>query len=147
MKKVYPIKTEYGTFKAKIWFDKRDKAYLVETVGFDKSATCGNSLKHAKAMAKEVFELLCEEALDEGKAVVDSNMRIVGKGIKPDSVLTLVPSSTVAVNVKVKAKKLPAGLRASLRDVKEGRVSGPFNTVEELMADLEGNKRREKSVV
>lgn len=36
------------------------------------------------------------------------------------------------------AKKLPAWLRASLKDVEEGRVSGPFDTVEELVADLNG---------
>ena len=34
-------------------------------------------------------------------------------------------------------KKLPSWLKASLRDVKEGRISGPFNTVKELMAHLE----------
>ncbi len=39
--------------------------------------------------------------------------------------------------LKKAAKKLPAWLRASLKDVEEGRVSGPFNTVEELMAHLE----------
>ena len=35
-------------------------------------------------------------------------------------------------------KKLPAWLRASLKDVEEGRVSGPFKTVKELMANLNG---------
>lgn len=34
-------------------------------------------------------------------------------------------------------KKLPMWLRESLKDVEEGRVSGPFDTVEELMAHLE----------
>ncbi len=33
-------------------------------------------------------------------------------------------------------KKLPKGVMEGLRDIKAGRVSGPFNTVEELMADL-----------
>ena len=37
-----------------------------------------------------------------------------------------------------RAKKLPKWLQASLKDIEEGRVSGPFNTVEELMADLNG---------
>jgi len=37
---------------------------------------------------------------------------------------------------KNEMKKLPKWLRESLKDVKEGRVSGPFNTVEELMASL-----------
>lgn len=34
-------------------------------------------------------------------------------------------------------KKLPRGVQAGLRDIAAGRVSGPFNTVEEFMADLE----------
>ena len=38
---------------------------------------------------------------------------------------------------KTVVKKLPAGLRQALREVKEGKVTGPFNTVEELMKDLE----------
>ncbi len=37
---------------------------------------------------------------------------------------------------KNKTKKLPKWLRESLKDVEEGRVSGPFNTVEELMVSL-----------
>ena len=37
-----------------------------------------------------------------------------------------------------KKKKLPRWLQASLKDVEEGRVSGPFDTVEALMADLNG---------
>lgn len=35
-----------------------------------------------------------------------------------------------------KPKKLSAGLRAALRDVEAGRVSGPFDTVEEFMSHL-----------
>ena len=42
--------------------------------------------------------------------------------------------STVA---KKKAKKLPQWLQASLKDVEEGRVYGPYDTVEELRASLE----------
>lgn len=38
---------------------------------------------------------------------------------------------------KKKLKPLPKWLQASLKDVEEGRVSGPFNTVEELMAHLQ----------
>ena len=36
-------------------------------------------------------------------------------------------------------KKLPKWLQASLKDVEEGRVYGPFNTVKELRASLESN--------
>jgi hypothetical protein len=38
---------------------------------------------------------------------------------------------------KNKARKLPKWLQASLKDAKEGRVSGPFDTVDELMAHLQ----------
>ena len=89
MKKKYLIKTKYGDFQVSIWYDKSDKAYLVETVGFDKTMTFGASLAEAKRMAKELIELLVECAMDDGNVVVDSMMRVVGKKIKPESVLQL----------------------------------------------------------
>ena len=46
------------------------------------------------------------------------------------------PISRAVSSQKIKAKKLPAWLRASLAEVKRGETRGPFNTVEELMADL-----------
>lgn len=36
----------------------------------------------------------------------------------------------------IKVKKHPKWLQAALDDEKAGRISGPFNTVDELMADL-----------
>ena len=36
-----------------------------------------------------------------------------------------------------KPKKLPRWLQDGLKDIEEGRVSGPFNTVDELMAHLQ----------
>ena len=46
------------------------------------------------------------------------------------------PISRAVITQGNKAKKLPQWLQASLRDVEEGKVSGPFNTVGELMAHL-----------
>lgn len=89
MKKKYHIKTKYGVFQVSIWYDKRDKAFLVETVGFDKTATFGRTLAEAKKMAKELIELLVESVLDEGNIVVDSMMHVVGKKLKPESILQL----------------------------------------------------------
>ena len=89
MKKKYLIKTKYGDFQVSIWYDKSDKSYLVETVGFDKTMTFGASVAEAKRMAKELIELLVECALDDGNVVVDSMMRVVGKKVKPESVLQL----------------------------------------------------------
>ena len=36
----------------------------------------------------------------------------------------------------VAKKKLPPGLRQALREVAQGKLSGPFNSVEEFMANL-----------
>ncbi len=46
------------------------------------------------------------------------------------------PISRAVITQRNKTKKLPQWLQASLRDVEEGKVSGPFNTVGELMAHL-----------
>lgn len=40
---------------------------------------------------------------------------------------------------KKNTKKLPMWLQESLKDVEEGRVYGPFNTVKELRASLESD--------
>lgn len=49
----------------------------------------------------------------------------------------LVENSPLSVSKQRKnTKKLPKWLQESLKDVEEGRVYGPFNTVKELMADL-----------
>ena len=53
------------------------------------------------------------------------------------SFLPQVPMSTRIDTASASFKKLPRGVQAGLRDIAAGRVSGPFNTVEELMADLE----------
>lgn len=38
--------------------------------------------------------------------------------------------------IRAKAKKLPAGLKQALREVEEGKLVGPFHSVEAFMADL-----------
>jgi predicted RNase H-like HicB family nuclease len=58
MKKVYSIKTKYGIWNAIIWYDKVDKAYLVEIPSFNHAATFGKSLTEAKYMAQDLIELL-----------------------------------------------------------------------------------------
>lgn len=89
MKKKHSIKTKHGIFEVAIWYDKQDKAYLVETAGFNKTMTFGRSLDEAKRMAKDLLELLVECELDAGRAVVDREMHITGKGVKPGSILEL----------------------------------------------------------
>ena len=80
MRKVYPIETKYGTWNARIWYDKKDKAYLVEVPSFNNAATFGKSLAEAKYMAKDLIELLCLVAFDKGQVVIDDTRRVTGKG-------------------------------------------------------------------
>ena len=47
------------------------------------------------------------------------------------------PISRAVALPKKTAKKLPAGLRQGLKEMRDGKLSGPFNTVDELMAHLE----------
>ena len=51
-------------------------------------------------------------------------------------VRALVEPISKAVQKPKKTKKLPKWLQTSLDDEKAGRVSGPFDTVGELMASL-----------
>ena len=53
---------------------------------------------------------------------------------------TLVRTARANVAKAKPAKKLPAWLRASLKDVEEGRVAGPFHTIRELRASLESDE-------
>lgn len=79
-KTMYLIKTKYGAFKAAIWRDRLDKIYLVEVPSFNRTMTHGSTLADAKYMAKDLIELLCEVAFDDGKIVIDDNGRIAGRG-------------------------------------------------------------------
>ncbi|MEK7190295.1 MAG: type II toxin-antitoxin system HicB family antitoxin [Patescibacteria group bacterium] len=80
MKKVYPIETKYGVWNTYIWYDKRDKAYLVEIPSFNNAATFGKSLAEAKYMAQDLIELLCTVAFDKGQVVIDDARRVSGRG-------------------------------------------------------------------
>lgn len=80
MKKKFLIKTKYGVFSVFIWYDRQDKLYLVETLSFDRTMTQGSTLADAKYMAKDLIELLCEVAFDDGKIVIDEKGMVFGKG-------------------------------------------------------------------
>ena len=80
MKKKYLIKTKHGNFNVNIWRDHADKLYLVEVPSFDKTMTQGSTVADAKYMAKDLIELLCEVAFDDGKVVVDDEHRIKARG-------------------------------------------------------------------
>ena len=80
MKKKYLIKTKYGNFKVSIWYDRSDKLFLVEVPSFDKTMTQGSTLADAKYMARDLIELLCEVAFDDGKIVINDDGKIAGRG-------------------------------------------------------------------
>ena len=80
MKKKYLIKTKHGNFKVSIWYDRSDKLFVVEVPSFEKTMTQGSTLTEAKYMAKDLIELLCEVAFDDGKIVIDDESKIAGRG-------------------------------------------------------------------
>ena len=49
----------------------------------------------------------------------------------------LLRSANASIALPKGAKKLSAGLRQALREVAEGKLSGPFDTAEEFMAHLQ----------
>jgi predicted RNase H-like HicB family nuclease len=80
MKKKYLIKTKYGNFNAIIWREVAEKLFLVEVPSFNKTMTQGTTLADAKYMAKDLIELLCEVAFDDGKVVIDDERHMVARG-------------------------------------------------------------------
>ena len=54
-------------------------------------------------------------------------------------VRALVEPISKAVRTRKYAKKLPKWLQESLKDVEEGRVYGPFDTVAEFRASMESD--------
>ncbi len=90
MKKIYVIKTKYGTFKVAIWLDPEDRAYLVQCINLPSIATFGKTLLEAKKMAKDAIKLFCECAIHDGKVVADDNGMIKGKIVRSARILTLV---------------------------------------------------------
>ncbi len=69
-------------------------------------------------------------------AMLEKRIGFLEKEVREMRVL-IEPISRATAAPKKSAKKLPAWLRASLKDVEEGRVFGPFKTVKELRASLE----------
>ena len=69
-------------------------------------------------------------------AMLEKRIVSLEKEVREMRVL-IEPIVHVATVPKKNTKKLPVWLRASLKDVEEGRVSGPFHSVDELMRDLE----------
>ena len=88
-KKTISIKTKYGTYNVSIWFDSKDKTYLVKALGLPNVVTFGTSLADAKRMAKDAIELYYDCVVKKSVAI-DYQNRITGK----------IPQSRVASMVK-----------------------------------------------
>ena len=86
MKKEYLIKTRFGDFRVKIWFDQGDKAYLVKGVTLPKVVTFGRTLKRAKEMAKEALELYCQTLIDQGHVIIDTRRRVTSRVSKSHTI-------------------------------------------------------------
>ena len=78
-KKEYQIETKRGTYRVRIWLDKRDRAYLVQCLSLPEVATFGRTLAEAKRMAKDAIELYCDCVITENKLVIDDTGRAFGK--------------------------------------------------------------------
>ncbi len=78
-KNEFVINTKGGAYKIVVWFDKKDKAYLVKVPSLPEVFTFGKSIADAKKMAKDAIELYCNCQIDEGNIVIDDAMRVVGK--------------------------------------------------------------------
>ena len=57
IKKEFLIKTDRGGYKAVIWRDKKDRAFLVKVPSLPGVVTYGENLAEAKRMAKDAIEL------------------------------------------------------------------------------------------
>jgi hypothetical protein len=70
---------------------------------------------------------------DMSNAMLEKRVRALENRVR--SLQSLVKRDASITGLK-KAKKLPRGLQIALREVEEGKLSGPFSTVEEFMAHL-----------
>jgi len=76
------IETRYGSFYAVIAYSTRDKVYFVSIPAFLGVMTEAHSLAEAKKFAKEVIELQCLAALDDGKIVIDDTRQVHGRFVR-----------------------------------------------------------------
>jgi len=78
-RKEFKIQTKSGTYRVIIWWDAKDKAFLVKAPSLSGVVTFGTNLSEAKKMVKDAIELYCNCVIEEGKLIIDDNGRVVGK--------------------------------------------------------------------
>lgn len=88
--KQFIIQTKKGFFKVVIWYDKKDKAYLVKAPSLPDVVTFGKSISDAKRMAKDAIELYCDcVTAESNKAIIiDDRRQIFGRIPKSRVVFT-----------------------------------------------------------
>lgn len=78
-KQMYQVSTKHGIFTIAVWYDARDKAYLVRVPNISEIVTFGKTLAEAKRMGIDALELYCDCIIDEGKIVIDDTRKIIGQ--------------------------------------------------------------------
>ena len=73
-------------------------------------------------------------ALEKRVRALEAQMKVLKSAVRK-AAPAAVPVR-VLVTKPAKAKKLSLGLQQALREVAEGKLSGPFETVDELMVHL-----------
>lgn len=76
------IETRYGSFFMVVKYSARDKVYLISLPAFPDVTTEARSIQEAKKFAKEVIELQCMAALDDGKIIIDDTRRVRGRYVR-----------------------------------------------------------------
>ncbi|KKU58773.1 MAG: hypothetical protein UX81_C0016G0012 [Parcubacteria group bacterium GW2011_GWA2_47_12] len=76
------IETRHGSYYATVAYSARDKVYFVSIPAFPGVMTEARSLIEAKKFAREVIELQCLAALDEGKIVIDDTRQVHGRFVR-----------------------------------------------------------------
>lgn len=77
-RKEFKVQTRGGIYKTVIWWDKKDKSYLVKVPSLPGVVTFGTSIVDAKKMAKDAIELYCDCVLSEGKIIIDDSGQAIG---------------------------------------------------------------------
>ncbi len=76
------VETRYGSFFVSIVYRARERIYIIAIPAFPGIVTEARSLSEAKKFAKEVIELQCLAAIEEGKIVIDDTRKVYGKFVR-----------------------------------------------------------------
>lgn len=79
LKKEFFVKTRTGSFRVVVWWDEKDRTYLVKVPSLPEVVTFGTSIIDAKRMAKDAVELYCDCEVGEGNLIIDDLKNIIGK--------------------------------------------------------------------